>query len=276
MKTKLALLSGLLCASLLLLGAGSMDMSTQTGTVRGLGGEAPLGAYQALLVQYATANTVTVAADALALADADGYARVVRNISLTLDISAAVGVNGPDASGLDSASAWRSIWVICKNDGTTVAGLLSASTASPTLPATYTFKRRVGWVRNNGTSTFLDFVQQGTFCMNGEILILSNGAATSNTNVDVTAFVPTTTRMVMLGVQSGGSASGAQTSAAYFVRPGTSWTTGSLYFTLDSPAATPTVYVPIQVLTDGTNITYRNADTSDRTSLYTNGYYDDF
>jgi hypothetical protein len=52
--------------------------------------------------------------------------------------------------------------VIRKPDGTT-AGLISASTTSPTLPSGYTYKARVGWIRTDGTGNKypLSFIQFG-------------------------------------------------------------------------------------------------------------------
>jgi hypothetical protein len=63
---------------------------------------------------------------------------------LTADIVAS-GANGLD-TGAAANNTWYSVWVIAKADGS-VASLLSLSSTAPTMPATYIYKRRVGWTR---------------------------------------------------------------------------------------------------------------------------------
>lgn len=81
-------------------------------------------------------------------------------VSLAIN-STASGANGLD-TGTVAGSTWYSAWVIMKTDGTT-AGLLSASATAPTMPAGYTFKARIGWVRTDGTANkyLLQTVQYG-------------------------------------------------------------------------------------------------------------------
>lgn len=102
--------------------------------------------------------TVSVSADALMLLNGSGKAKLVTP-SLSIN-SAASGANGLDTGTL-AANTWYSVWVIW--NGTTVAGLLSASPTSPTMPAGYTYKARVGWIRTDGTGNKwpLGFQQAG-------------------------------------------------------------------------------------------------------------------
>ncbi len=188
---KLFLTLGLFLGCLLAMGA-SLEINHQAGTFKVVGDAIPLGSYSNLLIQYATANTVTVTVDTITLADSNNSGKVANAVSVTPDISAAVGANGPDASGLDSVSAWRSIWVI--SNGTTTAGLLSASQTAPTMPSGYTYKRRVGWVRNDASSNFITSIQRGGWVQKGtsSTNILSAGTATTATNIDVSAYIPPT------------------------------------------------------------------------------------
>ena len=80
-----------------------------------------------------------------------------RSVNLSNN-SASVGVDGLD-TGVLAASTWYSVWVI--SDGTNVKSLLSLSATAPTMPAGYTFKARVGWIRTDGTANKfpLSFVQ---------------------------------------------------------------------------------------------------------------------
>lgn len=107
-----------------------------------------------------TGANISVSADEIALEDSSNSYVTARSVSLTIN-SAAAGANGLDTGSI-AASTWYSVWVIRKPDGTT-AGLISASTTSPTLPSGYTYKARVGWIRTDGTGNKypLSFIQFG-------------------------------------------------------------------------------------------------------------------
>jgi hypothetical protein len=82
------------------------------------------------------------------------------NAALNLTISTgSAGANALDA-GTVANSTWYSVWAIY--NGTTVAGLLSTSATSPTLPDGYTFKTRLGWVRTDGSSNLYRTLQYGS------------------------------------------------------------------------------------------------------------------
>jgi hypothetical protein len=106
-----------------------------------------------------TSATVTVTADAICLKNAASEQVVINSVAVAPSIAAS-GVNGLD-SGTSSASTWYSLWVIW--NGSTVAGLLSLSATAPTLPAGYTHKARVGWIRTDATANKfpLGFTQAG-------------------------------------------------------------------------------------------------------------------
>ena len=71
---------------------------------------------------------------------------------------AASGAGGLD-TGSEASSTWYYVWVIGNAETGAVAGMFSLSSAAPTMPAGYTLKRRVGEVRNDAGSDFLDFFQ---------------------------------------------------------------------------------------------------------------------
>jgi hypothetical protein len=75
---------------------------------------------------------------------------------------------GTNQGGLDTGSfavdTWYYIWLISKAGGADVDILLSASATAPTMPATYTLKRRIGAVYaydNAATPTLRQFRQAG-------------------------------------------------------------------------------------------------------------------
>ena len=95
-----------------------------------------------LKVQVTSDTAVAVTANQLVLAATAG---AVTLSSVSVSISTVTsGANGLDTGSIAN-STWYSVWVIY--NGTTTAGLLSASATAPTLPSGYTYKARVGWVR---------------------------------------------------------------------------------------------------------------------------------
>lgn len=103
--------------------------------------------------------SVAVTADAVCVKNAAGQQKVLNGLALAIN-SATTGANGLDAGAL-AASTWYSVWVIW--NGATAAGLLSLSETAPALPAGYTHKARVGWIRTDGTANKypLAFTQRG-------------------------------------------------------------------------------------------------------------------
>lgn len=145
-----------------------------------------------LVVKVNAANPtsrIDIDADVLQVEDEN-----LSSINLTVNIAAA-GANGRDA-GSEAANTWYSIWVIRGTSGT--AGLLSTSATSPTMPAGYTKKRRVGWVRNNGASNFLKFYQTNNWwCLDARQTVLSTTSpATSYTDINCNSAAPPTASMV--------------------------------------------------------------------------------
>ncbi len=194
MYKKLSVVLGLALICLGITGAG-FEINSTTGSFKIVGDAVPLGSYSNLLIVYTSANVVTVTVDSITLADSNNSGKVVNTVSVAPDISAAVGANGPDASGLDAVSTWRSIWVI--SNGTTTAGLLSASTTAPTMPSGYTYKRRVGWVKNDASSAFIPFTQRNMLVQlgGGDQQVLNTGTSTTMVDIDLSAHLPSTATM---------------------------------------------------------------------------------
>jgi len=103
---------------------------------------------------------VSITADTVIVENTGGAYLNLENVNVTIDTAAAVGVNSLD-TGILAGSTWYSTWIIW--NGTTIAGLASLSATAPTMPAGYTHKARVGWIRTDGTANKypLSFKQQG-------------------------------------------------------------------------------------------------------------------
>ena len=122
------------------------------------------------------------------------------NIDLTVDITVN-GINGLD-TGDEAIDTWYSIWVIYDYINDLTKGLLSKSLDSPTLPAGYTKKRRVGWIRNNADGNFMLIYQYGSWWIYDTWTILFYTADPVKTpnwgDVDCSDYAPPTTRLLLL------------------------------------------------------------------------------
>lgn len=168
-------------------GLSSVTTSTAVGSASNLKVAAP-----------GTSANTTLTADEIVLGDGAGGYKTLRNVNLTI-AGTAVGANGLD-TGVLAASTWYSVWVIAKADGT-VSGLLSLSSSAPTMPAGYTYKARVSWVRTDATNKYpYSFIQNGRRAAwklaSGSnltsLFALASGASSGGTwaAASVSAFVP--------------------------------------------------------------------------------------
>src|SRR5439155_4311770 len=93
-----------------------------------------------------TPNTkIDVTADAVTVETTAGVAYRLNSVSVTID-AGTTGANALD-TGAIAASTWYSVWAIYNPATDTVAGLVSTSVTSPTMPSGYTAKARLGWFR---------------------------------------------------------------------------------------------------------------------------------
>lgn len=151
---------------------------------------------------------------------AAGYCRDSTNVD-NLDLASAL-VKRIDASwtvgtaggGLDTGSVgnstWYYVWLIKRSDTGVVDALFSASSTSPTMPASYDRKRRIGAVRTDSSANILQFRQFGDeFHFVNSILDID----TTSLSTTATAFTVTCPpNMIFFGNAyasiSGGTASG--------------------------------------------------------------------
>ena len=146
-----------------------------------------------------------------------GYCRDSTNVidinvgsTLTVAITSS-GANGLD-TGAESSNQWYHYYVIMKADGT-VAGLMSTSSSSPTLPSGYVYFRLVGSRRNDGSSNLLNMNQvDGNNIrwnyyaeeINTTLKVLNGGTATSFTDVDLSPLMPPTSTKAMIHLKNTG------------------------------------------------------------------------
>ncbi len=120
-------------------------------------GGAVSASFKNLSIKVATNTTVTVAADYVTTTDG------TNNQSTAVSSTINLGATGVDAldTGTIAIDTWYAIWVVAKPDGTTKC-IASTSFTAPTMPATYTFKARIGAVQTiHGSATLYGTWQFG-------------------------------------------------------------------------------------------------------------------
>jgi hypothetical protein len=176
--------------------------------------------HESLIIKWVTTATVDVDADAVVLFDSSGNPKRFTSLNETLNIANS-GANGLD-TGSEANSTWYYIWAIGKADGTLDA-LLSTSGSSPTLPTDYIYKGVLGCVYNNSSGNLLRYGQNGAGFTIENTSVLSLGAATNFTSIDLSAIIPPiATQVHMTGIAA--SSSGTNT-VGLFVAPHGSSTT---------------------------------------------------
>jgi hypothetical protein len=236
------------------------------------------GTYKNLKVRV-TGNTIcNVSCDQIVL-----YNGTLYSTQKTVSVSISTGTTG--ANGIESgtsltAATWYYVYVIY--NGTTVAGLLSSSSTTPTLPSTYTYYARVGCVRTLAASTSLNGILQysnqarymvgtaGTTAMPQ----MASGATSSYpawTAVSINNYVPPTASTIYFTVfySSAGN--------SLFFAPNNSYGTGGIStnpspFGIVTAPGTGLSSYQIQFLLESTNIYWASNEAT--ASLWCYGWAD--
>lgn len=113
-----------------------------------------------------TPNTVLDIAAGIACGST-GAAMLNLPSAYTKNCNAAWAV-GSGNGALDSGSSlgsstWYHVWLIMRVDTGVVDILLSTSATAPTMPTSYTLKRRIGSIKTDGSSHILAFTQDGDY-----------------------------------------------------------------------------------------------------------------
>lgn len=135
-------------------------------------------------------------------------------LAKTTSAWAAGNANGMLDTGAIANSTQYHMFLIAKADGTTDY-LCSLSPTAPTLPATYTYFRRIGSIKTNGSAQWQTFVQNGDkFCFANTIDFTAGGTSVMTLR---TLSVPT--GIVVCPILSAYMAGGAAAIATMLVAP---------------------------------------------------------
>lgn len=144
-----------------------------------------------LLTRWASLSTIQIEAGVCRNDVDDGNIRLTALTTVNINSS---GANGLD-TGTKEDNTWYYVWVIKNPVTNAVAGLLSKSITTPTLPSGYTKKRRVGTVRTNGSSNIVPIIVGGVgnnlvFHYDNSPFVLFAGHDTDWTDIDLSSAIP--------------------------------------------------------------------------------------
>ncbi len=165
----------------------------------------PRGYYKKLVIINNSSNPayqVDVDADASVLEHHTNSELVaISGINLTANIEDSLGPNALD-TGSEAGSTWYYIYTIYDIDNDIIASVLSTastwSSVNKTNISDYDYGLLVGAVYNNGSSNFVNFVQNGNKVnyKAQSAKAIDNGAATSWAVISLTAYVPSIAKWV--------------------------------------------------------------------------------
>ena len=160
-----------------------------------------------------SATAVTVTADMLLLQASANIATRITSVSESIAITTS-GASGLVSSLSEAANTIYYVWIARKSSDSTVNGYLSTTTSLTTfltqVDSGYDQAALVSVVGNDGSSNFIDFIQQGREYWFTTWLSIASGTVSAWTVIDLTPstlsfFVPTNLSTVAFGAFSGGS-----------------------------------------------------------------------
>jgi hypothetical protein len=180
---------------------------------------APRGHIDGLITSRASTTTVTVAAgvarDGSNTVTLSLSSSITKTLQSTGAWAAGTGNNGLD-TGAKANSTWYHIWVIANAAGNSVDWLYSTSATAPTMPATYTLKRRIGSIKTDGSGNILAYVQAGDEFIWDVPVADVNAANPGTAAVTRTLSVPTGVRVQSICTAAqGGTTAAANTGGVY-------------------------------------------------------------
>ena len=179
---------------------------TLSNSVTGTGSmvlSASISNYLSGLTLSTAGSSATFSVAAGTAMDATNASAMVLTSALSKTTSAwAVGnANGALDTGAIANSTWYSVWEIMRTDTGVVDVLISTSATAPTMPASYNRKRRIGWIKTNGSAQWFSFLQIGDDFFYAQTTEASYGA-TQGATLTTLSMVPPSVVPYMSGYAS--------------------------------------------------------------------------
>ena len=139
-----------------------------------------------------TPNTIIDIAAGCATSDDFSNFMSTAGINKSINSTWAVGTgNGGLDTGTVAASTWYHVFLIMRTDTGVVDALISTSASSPTMPANYGEKRRIGSIRTDASKHIIPFTQFGDEFLWKTVTLDANFTASSASQTLNTLTVPT-------------------------------------------------------------------------------------
>lgn len=168
---------------------------------------------QGFKTAFATASTITIARGDAADAPFANF-NLVTTSQKTLDITIS-GAGGLQTGETEAADTWYRIMVIGDSFGVNSTNFLLIPDGQIFSETGFDKGRQIGWVRNDASSNFIDFIQTGTgkyrtiMWINDQAdrAVLVGGTATTPTAVDCSSLIPPNSQLAHLGLLQNGTPS---------------------------------------------------------------------
>jgi hypothetical protein len=225
--------------------------------------------YKALITKNGASPDDAIDIDAVYLS-IEGYTDT--DIDLTVDCTG-TGANGIDTGSLGASTQYY-VFGIYNVTNSTMAGLVSASATSPTMPSGYTKKRLIGFALTDGDSDLVAYHQfDERVDFDARLMVATGLTSTSYTTQDLSGILPTGTGLVKEVLF------GSITSASNYMfvsDDGTNakaiWVSYQTYNSIGQQHELQGPYgAAIFAKIDGNNIHYKT-DTGGSTTLYIRAY----
>lgn len=158
------------------------------------------GHIDGLILSTAGSSTILAVGAGSCRESSDNYTLsfvIASNKVLASTWAAASGSHGLD-TGSPAANTWYHVWAISKGDGSFQDILFSLSATAPTMPSTYTLKRRIGAIKTDVGLNIILFTQIGDRFIWSAMALDVNGGAASTTGALLTLSVPPGIKLVAL------------------------------------------------------------------------------
>lgn len=193
----------------------------------------PLGYVNGLNIVWASTTTLTI--NTGACPDSTNAQSLFLTSTQTIT-STTSGAGGLD-TGSVTASTFYYTYLIFGISG--YAGLYSLSATSPTMPSGYTYFRRLGATRTDGSSHFIPYISTpgNTIrvvqydAVSSTVLALSAGTSTTFASVSLSSYMPSTSQCVILNTAIPTEATSVS-SDVFFRATGSSLTTTTTPYTV--------------------------------------------
>lgn len=164
----------------------------------------PPGYVDGCLASWTNATTVAVAAGNLR--DDTNMNNIVVTTTRSADITT-TGAGGRNVDTAEVADKWYAVFVIADSAGVEAEAAFLVNEddlGSFTMPTDYDLKRRVGWVRNDGSSNLREFSMRGSgrdrhagysAQDRDDLVVFSNQEPIIWTSADASEFIPPTSRL---------------------------------------------------------------------------------